>query len=128
MILAVDELNFEVDHRIARDGATRRRVLDSLLYRRPPLLRDRAAEYFVLKLEPAAAWQSLEHASRFAKLTATARLFLVPADDFGTALECFKIGNLRRIQLDLDAVSPLQFVHRDFDVGLSRAGKKKLFR
>ena len=126
MELAVDQLDLEVHHWVAGDGAARRRVLNALLDRGPPLLRDRAAEDLVNELESSAPRQPFEHAGSFGELAAAPCLFLVTSDNFGAAPESFEISDLGRMKLDFNTVPAFQFVHSDFNVSLSRARKQEL--
>ena len=125
---AVDQLDLEIYHRVAGDGAAGGCVLDPFLDRRPPVLRYRAAEDLVDEFESAASRQPFEDARSFAELSAASGLFLVTADYFDAAPEGFEVSDLGRMKLDFDAVSLLQLVHGDFDVSLPRSRKQKLIR
>src|SRR5262245_32897081 len=100
MVGTVDQLDSEIDHRIASQRAASGGVFDSLLDRRAIVLRDRTAEDFVDELEPAAARQRFEDAFAIAELAAAAGLFLVTALHLDPRLNRFAIGHLRLMQLD----------------------------
>src|SRR4030095_13253894 len=123
--LSVNQLHFEVDHRITGDRPSRRGILYSLLHRRSPLLRYGATKNLIDELETFAPRHAFKYASRFGKLTAASSLFLVPPDDFSAAPERFEVGNFGRMNFNFDAVPSLQLIHCDFDVSLSRTRKQK---
>ena len=55
----------------------------------------------------------------------TSTLFLVLTLHVGLALDRFAIGNLRRMQKDVDPISSLEPCDRQLHVHLSLAGQKK---
>ena len=58
----------------------------------------------------------------------SARLFFVLAFGVGLAANGFTVGNLGRLQREIDVVALLQLGNNDFDVLLARAGKQKFLR
>src|SRR6185369_15904180 len=118
MKFAVNQLDFEINQRISRDRPTRGRVLDSLLNRRSPILRNRAAENLIHELESSAARQTFEDTRSFGELAPAPGLFFMPPNNLGPALKGFQVSDLRRMKLDFNTVSSFQLVHRHFDVSL----------
>src|ERR1044072_6996782 len=111
MVGAVHEHGFEINERVARDGAACRRVNDALLDGRAEILRNRAAENLVLEHEAFAARQRLEDDLAITELAAPARLLLVASLDFGALRDRLLVGNLRRVERDPYAVTLLQLVY-----------------
>src|SRR5262245_17607170 len=95
MIRAVDQFDFEIDQRIARERPPGRGIFDALLDRGPPLLRYCAAEDLVFKLKPAAARERLEDTLAIAELTATTGLFLVAPLHFHAIFDRFTVRHFR---------------------------------
>ncbi len=127
MVLAVDERDAEVDHRVARKHAALGGLLDALLDRRAVVLRDRAAEDLVHELETAALRERFDVDDADAELAASAGLFLVLAFDvLDLLLDRLEVGHLRRVQDRLDAELALHLRQRDLDVNLARARDEQL--
>ena len=79
MVLAVVDLDAEVDHRESGEVAALPDVLDPLLDRGDVVPRDRAAERVVVELEVGAARERLDADLAVGELSVAARLLLVAA-------------------------------------------------
>ena len=119
MVRPVDQLDLKIDHRITSQRATRRRVPNPLLNRRPPLLWNCPTKYPVNKLEAFATWQRRKDTLTISKLAAPACLLLVAPLDLDTPPEGFTVWNLRRMEHHLDVVAIFQFRDDRFDVLLA---------
>src|SRR5690348_9904909 len=94
VITAVDQCHAEIDERISRDGAALSCFDNSFLDCRPEVLRDRTAEDLIDPFETRSAIERLEDAFAIPELTASARLFLVPALDLDLLRDRFLVRNL----------------------------------
>src|SRR5262249_59368808 len=108
----------EIHERISSDGSTSSGVFNSLLNRRPPLLRNRTAENLVHELESRPSRLPLKNTSRLAKLTAAAGLFLVTAHDLRPPLEGLEVPHLWWVKLHLNALALLPLVAPPLPAGL----------
>ena len=126
MVLAVVERDAEVHHRIPGEEALAADLLDALLDRRDEVARDRAAVDVVHELEVLAAGQRLDADAAVGELPVAAGLLLVAAVGLGLLRDRLAVGDLRRMEDDLDAVALLQARHRDLDVELRRPGEVEL--
>ena len=128
MILAVEQPDAEVDHRISREITAAPRILNALLNGGDVLARNRAAENLVDEFEVGAARQRLDLDLAIGELTMTARLLLVAAVRVGRFGDRFAIRHLRRMKDDLDAVLLLQLRNDDLHVQLTLAADEHLVR
>ena len=113
---------------IAGEIAAHACFLDALFDGRNELPRNRAAENVVDELEVGAARQRLDLDLAVAELPVAAGLLLVPAVRLGRGLDRLAVRNARRLQVDVDAESPLQLRDRHFDVQLPLAREQQLLR
>ena len=98
MVLAVQQADLEVDHRVAGEVAAPAGLLDALLDRRPVVVRDGAAEDLVGELEVLAARQRLDLDLAVGELAAAAGLLLVPAVAVGGLEDGLAVGHLGRME------------------------------
>ena len=94
MVLAVVELDAEVDHRVAGEEALPPDLLDALLDGRDEVARDRAAVDVVHELEVLAAGQRLDADPAVGELAVAAGLLLVAAMGLGRARDGLAVGDL----------------------------------
>ena len=125
VIRAVEDRRLEVHHRVAGEEPAHPRFLDALLDGRHVLARDRAAEDVVDELEIAAARQRLDPDLAVAELSVAAGLLLVASVRLGRRGDRLAIRNPRRLEVHLDAESPLQLRDGDLDVQLPLAGEQQ---
>src|SRR5690349_21914769 len=106
--MPIVERHAEVDDRVAGEDAVRQDFPDTFLHRGDEVPRDHAADDRVLELEALAARERRELDPGVAVLTVAAGLLLVLPLRLRRPLDRLLVGNLRRLQLDLDAELALQ--------------------
>src|SRR5207253_5772183 len=122
VVRAVDELDADVDDRIAGEHARLHRLLDPEVDGGDVLLRDLAADDLVDELVPLAlARLGVDH--RVAVLAAAARLADEPAlDAFDLLADRLAVGDLRTADVRIDVELALEAVDDDLEVQLAHAG------
>src|SRR5262249_30879751 len=121
MEIAVIEGDLGVDHREADQNAGIPHALDALLDGGNEVPRHAAADNSALKLVAGAGQVRLDLKLDAGELAGAARLLLVGIVDVARPGDGLAIGNLRRPDVDLDLVRPLQDVDLDVEVQLAHA-------
>ena len=128
VIFAIVENGPEIRHGKSREVAARGGIANALLDRRNPVFGDRPAENIVDELDALAALDRLHLDAAHAELAVAARLFFVLAFGVSLAANRFAVGNLGRLQREIDIVALLKLGNDDLDVLLAGAGKQEFFR
>ena len=121
VILAVDELNLDVDHRETGDHARAHHAVEALFDARDIFLRHRAADDLGFELVALARLVRLDHDRHFGELTGTAGLLLVGVFDFGALGDAFTERHLRRADIGVDLVGAAQDVDLDVEMEFAHA-------
>ena len=95
MRAAINDVDFDVDHRIAAEHAVEHRLLDPFLDRRDVFPRNDAADDFVLNDKSLAAFGRPHIHFDVSVLTATAGLFDQLADAMGGSSNRLAVSDLR---------------------------------
>src|SRR5208282_2271198 len=125
VILAVIESGAEIGHRETRKMAARGGFANAAFDRRNPVVRNGAAKDVVHKLDALIALGRLELDAADTELAVPAGLLLVFALGVGLAADGFTIGNLGRLQREIDVVALLQLGHNNLNVLLAVSGEQK---
>src|SRR6266540_5592122 len=118
VVAAVEDLDLEVDHRVAGEHAARHGLLDALLDRVDELPGDRAAHRGVLELESLPRLLRDEAQPAVAVLAAAARLADVAALRLDHLRDGLAVGDLRLADVRLDLELAEHAVHEDLEVEL----------
>ena len=127
VITAVNERYLKIYQRITGDGTGSCGLDDAFFDGGAEILRNGTAKDLVHPFESGAACKWLENDFAIAKLPASAGLFLVPSLDLDLLSDRFFVGNLWRMQRDLDVIALFQFLYDGFDMELAGTGENKLF-
>ncbi len=123
---AVDDVDVDVDDRIAADDAVEHRFFDALLAGRNVFLGNGAADDLVLDRDALAALVRLNLDDDVAVLTATARLLDQLAFAIGSRRDGFAISDLRLAGVGLDLELAEHAIANDLEVQLAHAGDDRL--
>src|SRR5512138_2735299 len=121
VVAAVEDLDLEVDHRVAGEHAARHGLLDALLDRVDELLRDDAADGLVRELEALARLLRDEAQPAVAVLAAAAGLADVAALRLDLPRDGLAVGDLGLADVRLDLELPEHAVDEDLEVELAHA-------
>ena len=125
VVFAVVEGGAEIGDREPGEEAEGGCFTDAALDGGNPVFGDGAAENVVDEFDALAAFHRLELDAADAELAVAAGLFLVLAFGVGLAADGFSVGNLGRLQREVDVVTLLHFGDNDFDVLLAAAGEEE---
>ena len=121
VIAAVDQSHLKIDQRITGDGTTGSGFDDAFFDGGAKILRNRTAEDLVDPFETGTAFERLKYAFAIAKLSASARLFLMSALNFDLCRDGLFIRNLRRMERDFDVVPLFEFLDDRLNMKLPTA-------
>ena len=125
VILAVIEGGAEIGHRETGEIAARGGFADAAFDGGNPVVRNRAAENVVNELNALVAFGGLELDAAHTELAVPAGLFLVLAFGVCLAADGFTIGNLWRLEREIDVVALLKLGHNNLNVLLAVSGEQE---
>ena len=127
VITAVDEGHLKINKRVTGNGTAGGCLDNAFLDRRAEILRHCTAKDLIHPLKSGPALQRFKNDLAIAKLSAAARLFLVPALDLDLLGDGFLVRYLWRVQRYLDVIAVGKFFDDSLNMKLSRTRKDKLF-
>ena len=119
---AVNDVDLNIDNRIAAEHAVKNRFINALLDRRDVFARDNAANNLVFDHETGAAAAGTHVDFNVAVLTATARLLDQLANAVRVGRDRFTIGDLRFAGVGIDFEFAKHAVANNFQMQLAHAG------
>src|SRR5690606_37050752 len=128
VITPIDKRYFEIDERIAGNGAAGSRFENAFLDRRAKILRHCSAEDLIDPLESTAAFEWFKDDLTIAELAAAARLLLMSSLNLAARGDRLLVWNLRWMERYLNMKTIIELIHDGFDVKLTRAREDEFFR